>query len=213
MRMEPLSGFQTGEREGEGLFCLRVATTMARRKVMKIHCSNRRVMLPRSARERNWRPMVLLLGTLMNPAAARAQAGFVDPSFLNGMTGPNSWLWAAALQPDGKLLVGGQFTSFNGVPRDQLVRLNADGSVDTTFSAGVTAGGPTIPSVLVQPDGKVLIGGMFSGINGATRIRLARVNADGTLDSNFVATVTSSESFITVSLLALQTNSQVVIAG
>jgi len=157
--------------------------------------------------------MLLLLDALARPPASFGQAGFVDPSFLNGMTGPNSWLWAATLQPDGKLLLGGQFTSFNGVPRGQLVRLNADGSVDTTFSAGVTAGEPTIHSVLVQPDGKVLIGGMFSGINGATRIRLARVNANGTLDTNFVATVTSNESFITVSLLALQTNSQVVIAG
>jgi uncharacterized delta-60 repeat protein len=137
----------------------------------------------------------------------------VDPSFLNGMTGPNSWLWAGALQPDGKLLLGGQFTSFNGVPHGPVARLNVDGSVDTNFSASVTAGEPTIHSVAVQPDGKVLVGGMFTGMNGAPRIRLARVNANGSLDTNFVATVTSSGSFITVSHLALQTNSQVVIAG
>jgi len=129
------------------------------------------------------------------------------------MTGPNSWLWAAALQPDGKLLLGGQFTSFNGLPRGQIARLNGDGSLDTNFSASVTAGEPTIHSLAVQPDGKVLIGGMFFGINGATRIRLARVNADGTLDSNFVASATGSQSFTTVSHLALQTNSQIVLAG
>ena len=129
------------------------------------------------------------------------------------MTGPNSWLWAAALQPDGKLLLGGQFTGFNGVPRGPVARLNVDGSVDTSFSASVTAGEPTIHSVAVQPDGKVLVGGMFTGMNGTPRFRLARLNADGTLDTNFVATVTSSGSFITVSHLALQTNSQVVIAG
>jgi len=91
--------------------------------------------------------------------------------------------------------------------------LNGDGSVDTNFSAGVTAGEPTIHSLAVQPDGKVLIGGMFSGVNGATHIRLARVNADGTLDPNFVATATGSQSFMTVSHLALQTNAQIVIAG
>jgi uncharacterized delta-60 repeat protein len=158
--------------------------------------------------------MVFLLWALVNPPASLPQAGFVDPSFLNGMPGPNSWLWAGALQPDGKLLLGGQFTSFNGVPRGPVTRLNADGSVDTTFFANVTAGEPTIHSVAVQPDGKVLIGGMFAGINGASRIRLARLNADGTLDTNFVATVTSSgSSFITVNHLALQTNAQIVIAG
>ena len=170
-------------------------------------------MLQRSARAWVWRPIVFLLGALVHPPGALAQSGFVDSSFLNGMTGPNSWLWAGALQPDGKLLLGGQFTSFNGVPRGPVARLNVDGSVDTNFLARVTAGEPTIHSVAVQRDGKVLVGGMFSGINGAPRFRLARLNADGTLDTNFVATVTSSGSFITVNHLAPQTNSQVVIAG
>ena len=130
---------------------------------------------------RDWRLSVFLALAVVAPLTSLAQAGFIDPSFLNGMSGPNSWVWAVALQADGKLLVGGQFTSFNGVPRNQIVRLNVDGSADTNFSASVTAGEPTIHSVAVQPDGKVLLGGMFSGVNGATRIRLARVNADGTV--------------------------------
>jgi uncharacterized delta-60 repeat protein len=181
---------------------------------MKTHGMINWTMSPCVAQARNGWLMVLLLGALMNPPVSLSQAGFVDPSFLNGMTGPNFWLWAGALQPDGKLLLAGQFTSFNGVPRGPVARLNVDGSVDTTFSADVTAGEPTIHSVAVQPDGRVLVGGMFTGINGAARFRLARLNADGTLDTNFVATVTSSgSSFITVNHLALQTNGQAVIAG
>ena len=172
-----------------------------------------RALCPFSIRARAGCVMMLLLGAFANPPAVRAQAGYVDPSFLNGMSGPNSWIAAIALQPDGKLLVGGQFTTFNGVPSGEVVRLNTDGSVDTNFSASVTAGEPSISSVAVQPDGKVLIGGLFTGINGVTRIRIARLNADGTLDTNFVATVTSSQSFITVSHLAVQTNSQIVIGG
>jgi uncharacterized delta-60 repeat protein len=162
---------------------------------------------------RDWRRSGFLALAMMAPLASRGQAGYIDPSYLNGMSGPNSWVWAIALQPDGKLLVGGQFTSFDGVLRNQIVRLNVDGSVDTNFSASVTAGDLTIHSVAVQPDGKVLLGGMFSGVDGATRIRLARVNADGILDSNFIASATSSQSFTTVSHLALQSNSQIVIAG
>jgi uncharacterized delta-60 repeat protein len=165
-----------------------------------------------STRGHVWWLLTLLLGALLNPDSAFAQAGFVDPSFLNNMAGPNSWLWTVALQPDGKVLVGGQFTTFNGVAAGQIARLDTDGSVDTNFAASVTAGDPTVHIVAVQPDGKVLVGGMFTGINGTTRIRLARVNADGTLDTNFVATVTGS-SFTTVNHLALQPNSQIVISG
>jgi uncharacterized delta-60 repeat protein len=161
---------------------------------------------------RGWWPMSVLLGALVPAPAALAQAGYVDPSFLNGMAGPNSWLWAIARQPDGKLLVVGQFTSFNGVAAGQIARLNDDGSVDPGFVAAVTAGEPTVHSVAVQPDGRVLVGGMFSGINGSTRIRLARLHPDGALDTNFVAAVTGG-SFVTVNHLALQTNSQVVISG
>src|SRR5205807_8874437 len=73
-------------------------------------------MLPCSARS-VWVLVVVLLGALVRSAVSLAQAGFVDPSFLSGMTGPNSWLWAGALQWDGNLLLGGQFTSFNGLWR------------------------------------------------------------------------------------------------
>src|SRR5882724_6949641 len=92
-------------------------------------------MLRCSFQPRRWCPMIFLALALAHPSASLAQAGYIDPSFLNRMSGPNSWVWAIALQPDGKLLVGGQFTSFNGVPRNQIARLNVDGSVDTNFSA------------------------------------------------------------------------------
>ena len=156
--------------------------------------------------------LLVLLIALRSPQA-RAQAGFVDPGYLNGMTGPNSWVWTLALQPDGRLLVGGQFTSFNGVPRGPIARLNPDGGVDTNFSASVTSGDPIVHAVAVQGDGRVLVGGMFTGINDTSRSHLARLNPDGTLDTNFFVTVTSSGSFITVNHLALQTNSQMVISG
>jgi len=147
------------------------------------------------------------------PADARAQAGYVDPSFLNGQSGPNSWIWALAEQSDGRWLVGGQFTGFNDLPGGEVVRLNDDGSVDTNFTFNITAGDTTVHSLAVQPDGRILVGGMFTGINGAACVRIGRLNADGSLDSNFVASATSSQSFTTVSHIGVQTNSQIVIAG
>src|SRR5215472_4512992 len=78
------------------------------------------------------------------PSGARAQAGYIDPSFLNGQSGPNSWVWALAERPDGRWLVGGQFTGFNGLPGGEVVRLNDDGSVDTNFNFNITAGDTTV---------------------------------------------------------------------
>ena len=147
------------------------------------------------------------------PLGARAQAGYIDPGFLNGQSGPNSWVWALAEQPDGRWLVGGQFTGFNGLPGGEVVRLNYDGSVDTNFTFNITSGDTTVHSLAVQPDGRILVGGMFTGINGAPCVRIGRLNADGSLDSNFVASATGSESFMTVSHIGVQTNLQIVIAG
>ena len=146
------------------------------------------------------------------PAGARAQAGYVDPSFLNGQSGPNSWVWALAEQSDGRWLGGGQFTGFNGVPGGEVVRLNDDGSVDTNFTFNITAGDTTVHSLAVQPDGRILVGGMFTGVNGVPCVRIGRLNADGSLDSNFVASATG-QSFTTVSHIGVQTNLQIVIGG
>ena len=91
------------------------------------------------------------------------------------------------LQPDGKILVAGR--SFDdGYESALLLRLNADGSVDASFERTDTAGPSvvtTISAVALQPDGKVLIGGNFSSIKGTNRNGIARLNADGTLDSTF----------------------------
>ena len=59
------------------------------------------------------------------PSGARAQAGYIDPSFLNGQSGPNSWVWALAEQSDGRWLVGGQFSHMNNAARNWIARLNA----------------------------------------------------------------------------------------
>ncbi|WP_198973132.1 delta-60 repeat domain-containing protein, partial [Xylophilus sp. ASV27] len=85
-----------------------------------------------------------------------------------------------AVQPDGKVLVGGGFTQLGGQTRTYLARLNADGSLDTGFNPDANN---AVYSLAVQPDGKVLVGGAFTQLGGQTRNRLARLNADGSLDT------------------------------
>lgn len=113
--------------------------------------------------------------------------GSLDDSFNPGMgAGPEETneVRTVVLLPGGKLLVAGAFTSFNGANRSRITRLNADGSLDLNFDPGA---GPndTISALAVQPDGEVIVGGLFTVVNGATRRRVARLHADGTLDGSF----------------------------
>src|SRR5690606_33198537 len=94
---------------------------------------------------------------------AFGQEGAVDPSF-DHTTGPNEAVACVTVQPDGKILIGGGFTSYDGVPRNGIVRLNSDGSLDASFDPGSGAG--YVGDIKLQPDGKILIGGAFSQVNG-----------------------------------------------
>lgn len=113
--------------------------------------------------------------------------GFQDTTFLAPPnSGANDFIAALALQPDGKIIIGGNFTSFNGVNRYHVARLNADGSVDTTFNPGLGANGK-VWAVGLQSDGKIFIGGEFTSYNGTNCNYLARLNADGSLDTEFAS--------------------------
>ena len=102
----------------------------------------------------------------------------------SGFTGYNRKVYCVAVQNDGKILVGGIFSSFNGISRNSIARLNTDGTLDTTFDAQTNPNG-TIYSLTVQNDGKILVGGYFTSINGTSRKSIARLNTDGTLDTTF----------------------------
>jgi len=95
----------------------------------------------------------------------------------------NALVAAMAVQADGKIVVGGAFTMIGGQNRNYIARLNADGSLDTTFidpdaSAQATA-------VAIQADGKAIVGGLFTTILGETHKYIVRLNADGSPDETF----------------------------
>ena len=82
---------------------------------------------------------------------------------------------AIALQPDGKVLIGGYFTSVGGQPRKSFVRLNADGTLDMSFNPSLTGLNDAVDAITVQPDGKILVSGSFSFIGGQSRYHFARL--------------------------------------
>jgi uncharacterized delta-60 repeat protein len=94
----------------------------------------------------------------------------------------------AAVQPDGKILVGGSFSSFNNIARQNIVRLNADGSLDAGFASPsftVSNFRSEIFSIALQPDGKIIVAGRFSTVGGVASPNIARLNANGTVDAAF----------------------------
>jgi uncharacterized delta-60 repeat protein len=150
------------------------------------------------------------VGGVSRNSVARLNAdGSLDATFSLG-NGVNGNVSALAIQSDGRIVIAGFFTRVNGAVRNQVARLNADGSLDTTFDPGV---GPssTVSAVAVQPDGKIIIAGAFTFVSGISRNRVARLNADGTVDTSFVSPVPSFLS--NASALVLQPDGKVIVGG
>jgi uncharacterized delta-60 repeat protein len=108
-------------------------------------------------------------------------ASILDTTFDPG-TGANGIVEQALPVSGGKILICGNFTTFNGQSRSYIARLNSDGSLDHTFF-----GQPSywVRNMSVQGDGKIIIGGFFKGVQGVPRSLIARLNTDGSLDTSF----------------------------
>jgi len=108
------------------------------------------------------------------------------PVFGDGVDYYQNSIWGMALQPDGKILVGGVFTGTGSIARTGIVRLRLDGSLDSTFDAGLGVQGDcltppcsNVKRIALQPDGRILISGSFHSVDGIARDWIARLNGDG----------------------------------
>ncbi len=121
------------------------------------------------------------------PGIARINSnGTFDNTFNpgTGAGGPAPNVYAISVQPDGKIILTGEFTLWNGVTANRIVRLNANGSVDATFNTG-TGFTSYAPANHLLPDGKILVNGSFTGYNGTTRNRICRINGNLPPDAGF----------------------------
>jgi uncharacterized delta-60 repeat protein len=136
--------------------------------------------------------------------------GTLDTSFLNGLagTGNSGQVSAIVVQPDGKILVGGYFTSFNGTPRNMIARLNYDGTLDASFQNGLAGGYWSfyVSSLALKPDGKIVAGGYFR--MSANSSSVAQLNANGSLDTSFQTSLDSS-----VNAVAVRSDGKVYFGG
>ena len=160
-------------------------------------------------------------GTFVRNRIARLNPdGTLDMAF---NPGANERISAIALQPDGKILVGGNFTTCGGggsgtVSRSCIARLNPDGTVDMSFDPGASGRGThsedsTIFSIVVQADGKIVVGGELTLLGGGgtghfPRSQIGRLNSDGTIDMSFDPGANND-----VKGLAVQRDGKILVVG
>jgi len=137
--------------------------------------------------------------------------GGADPSFRVSIGG-NRQVTCLAIQPDGRILIGGDFTEVNDRPRPYLARLHPDGSLDRSFTpllSGATH--EFAQDIRLQPDGKILLGGSFTTVNGQPRHHVARLNPDGNLDLSFVPAPWPAIDHSRFACLALQPDGKILL--
>ncbi|MGY3091033.1 putative delta-60 repeat protein [Hymenobacter sp. UYAg731] len=136
--------------------------------------------------------------------------GTSDAAFNPGGIGANGFIAAVALQADGRILIAGGFTTYNGTPALAIARLNANGTLDPTFAALTPGMLRQIGSLAIQPDGKILVGSTNSFTAGQAGA-LVRLNTDGTTDATFsIGTGTVNG---LVNTIVVQTDGKIVAAG
>ncbi|MFZ1333610.1 MAG: T9SS type A sorting domain-containing protein [Flavobacteriales bacterium] len=155
---------------------------------------------------KKWLSSNFILGGCVNVSVA--QPGSLDLSFDPG-TGANNSISVTRIQPDGKIMVGGAFTTFNGQTAARIIRLNADGSIDNTFVQQGSGFNSGIHDIQLMPGGSMIVAGDFTAYDGTSRSRVARLNGDGSLDGSFVPVTISGA----VYAMDIQPDGKILIGG
>jgi len=146
--------------------------------------------------------------------------GSRDVGFLVSVNGNTSFdpVRSAALQADGKIVLGGSFTNLNGLTRNRFARLNPNGTLDNSFNLGASGWieRPIVPMVAAlaeQADGRIIAGGKFTNFAGLTRTNLVRLSFNGIPDSGLGTVEPSSFPALAVTCLAFQSDGKLLIGG
>ncbi|KIA84878.1 delta-60 repeat domain-containing protein [Flavobacterium sp. AED] len=147
-------------------------------------------------------------GVVANRIIRTLLNGDLDATFTIG-TGTNNQIYAVALQPDGKIIIAGNFTNYNGVSVNRIARLLPDGAIDVSFNTGLGADA-IVETLLLQPDGKIILGGRFTTFNGLSYNKIVRLNTDGSTDFGFVIGTGFDKYVYTI---AIQSDNKLIFGG
>jgi uncharacterized delta-60 repeat protein len=121
---------------------------------------------------------------------------------------------AVVIQPDGKVVIAGTFTSINGTPRWNIARLNADGTVDEGFAKSTKDGVQgEIFALALQKDGHIVAGGLFTQSGKSEAKNLVRYTPEGTVDSSFGQALGGQATNGAVLALAVQPDDKIILGG
>lgn len=134
--------------------------------------------------------------------------GQVDPSF-NPSLSPNGPVHCMVIDGEGRTIIGGDFTMVNGIQRMHIARILPNGVLDSTFDPGVGAN-DSVRSLVLQLDGKILAGGLFTQMGGLSAGYVARLHNNGQVDGSFV-TGTGADDAVTV--IAVQPDARILVGG
>jgi uncharacterized delta-60 repeat protein len=160
-----------------------------------------------STEDRNMKtPLVRFLALVLLHVVAAPWASSA-PSVLDAGFNPDAGgaVYSIAVQSDGRILIGGYFTTVGGQTRNRLARLEANGLLDAGFNPNANNG---VNGIAVQTDAKIVVAGGFTDLGGTPRNRVARLNADGTLDVGFNPNADAD-----VHCLALQIDGKILLGG
>jgi uncharacterized delta-60 repeat protein len=146
---------------------------------------------------------------------ASAQDEVALSSAFGSGEGINGEVLAAVIQPDGKIVIGGRFSAVNGIARNNIARLNDDGTLDRTFAEGTARGvNGQVNALAIQPGGGIIVGGAFTQAGQFETLNLARYRSDGSVDKDFGgADVAERGANGNVFALAVQPDGKVIVGG
>jgi uncharacterized delta-60 repeat protein len=153
--------------------------------------------------EANSMKQALLFLFLIVSHLVLAQDAEHDATFLISGTGFNGRVNALAVQDDGKIVVGGDFTQYDATTRNYIARLNSDGTLDDTFDAGTTLGAAVL-AIAIDDNDNIVVGGSFSA-------SVKRLTPTGASDGTFVLDGTGLNGLVTT--LAIDGDGNIVIGG
>jgi len=146
----------------------------------------------------------------MNMDGSMDQTFHYDAGTKQSPNAANGNISDAIQMPDGKLVLVGTFTTFNGISRNRVVRINLDGTVDNTFNIGTGADDEISSITYNATTNKLMVGGTFKNFNGQPRTGVAMLDADGTLTAGFTFPELSGG---IVNFAAQLNNGKVIVTG
>jgi uncharacterized delta-60 repeat protein len=155
------------------------------------------------------RTFLVLLAMVME--AVHAQNEVALSSAFGSGEGVNGEVLAAVVQADGKIVIGGRFSAVNGIVRNNIARLNSDGTLDRSFAEQEGLNGQ-VNALAIQPRGQIVAGGTFSQAGQREIVNLVRYEADGQIDAEFGGGVSPGANG-SVFALAVQPDGKILVGG